>query len=438
MGLLDLVGTNDKGHLTFGGHDCVALVEQFGTPLWVVDEQLLRSNARTYKVVIEEKYPGQAEVLYASKALPSLAIDKIVWQEGLSLDVASAGELYCALEAGVPASSCYMHGNFKSLAELQMALGKGVKRIIVDSIEELEIISALAGEADLTADILLRVTPGIKPKTHTYIQTGQIDTKFGFGIATGQAMKAIKRALELPNLKLWGVHQHIGSQIFGLESFEVASTLVMAFLKEVLHETGFWPEELNSGGGLGIRYLADDAPPSVEQYLDAVIKPIIKECDELARPYPKLMIEPGRGIVGEACITLYTVGPVKEVPGVRKYIAVDGGLSDNPRPALYEAVYTVLLANKAKQEATEQVTVSGKHCETDVLFRDVVLPKPEPGDILCVMTTGAYNYAMSSNYNKFPRPAMVLLSNGKAEVIVRRETLADLISHEVLPDRLKG
>ncbi|NCP31759.1 MAG: diaminopimelate decarboxylase [Armatimonadetes bacterium CG_4_10_14_3_um_filter_66_18] len=436
MFLLGTQRVNEEAHLEIGGCDCVELAQTHGTPLYVVDEAELRKRCREYRSSFEQRYPD-VHVAFAGKALLTMALCRLVEQEGLGLDVASGGELHTALQAGFPPARTHLHGNYKADDEIRLALTSGVSRIIVDSDPELDQINRLAAEMGKVADIAIRVSPGIKPKTHTNIQTGQVDSKFGLGIETGQAMPAIKRTSTLASLNLVGVHCHIGSQLFGLDSYARAIEMMVSFLKAVRDETGLELAELNLGGGLGIKYVEADEPPLVAEFAQVVTDALKEECAKVGLGLPRLVLEPGRSIVGEAGTTLYTAGVIKEVPQVRTYVSVDGGLSDNPRPALYEAEYGVICANRAGEPATEVVTVVGKHCETDTLFRNVLLPPLQPGDILAVQSTGAYNYAMASNYNRFPRPAMVLVNEGCAEVIVRRETYEDLLRCDLIPARLR-
>lgn len=412
------------------------LAKQFGTPLYVMDEELIRQCCREYREAFG-RYTPDSLIFYAGKAFLPMAMCRIAQQEGLGLDVASAGELYTALRADFPPEQICLHGNFKSEQELVMALEAGVGRIVVDSEPELDQINVLAEERGLRASILIRANPDVKPKTHTSIQTGQIDSKFGLGISTGHALRAVRRALELPHLHLLGLHCHIGSQVLGVRAFEVAAEMMVSFLAEIRRSTGVTLRELNLGGGLGIRYVFDDDPPSIEEYARAICQAVHRAAAEHDFPIPKIMQEPGRSIVGEAGLTLYTVGVVKEIPGVRTYVSVDGGLSDNPRPEMYDAEYVAVVANKAHQEATQLVTIAGKHCESDTLIHETHVAPIQPGDLLAVQSTGAYNYAMASNYNRFPRPAVVLVRNGQAELIVKRETLEDLIAHDVMPESLR-
>ncbi len=424
-----------QGHLNIGGCDTVKLAEEFGTPLYVLDEALVRANCRAYKQEFGERLE-QVEVAYASKALLTTAICRIMAQEGMAMDVASRGELYTAVKAGSPVDRIKLHGNYKSDELLSMACEYKPGRIVADSMSELQRLSKLAGERNWTPNILLRVGPGIKTQTHTYIQTGQADSKFGLGIASGAAMEGIKLALSLPNLNVCGVHCHIGSQLLSVDSFSHAIEMMIDFIDKVKEETGWECPELDMGGGLGISYTPDDVPATVGELAAIMCSALESSVHKHGIAMPKLILEPGRSIVGTAGTTLYRVGPVKEIPGVRTYVAVDGGLSDNPRPALYEAEYMALIANKADQAATETVRVAGAHCETDTLIPEISLQPVEEGDVMAVLCTGAYNHAMASNYNRFTRPAMVLVNEGKADLIYRRESLDDLIDHDVIPDRL--
>ncbi len=426
---------NDKGHLTIGGCDTAELAKEFGTPLYVVDERLVRDTCKAYIAEFGRRV-DRVEVAFAGKALLTTAICRVMDQEGMALDVASTGELYTAVKADFPTGRVKLHGNFKSDELLTAALGYGVGRIVVDSLSELERLSRIAGEMGKDADILLRVGPGIKTQTHSYIQTGQADSKFGMSIASGAAMEAIQLALSLPNLNLRGLHCHIGSQLFGLDSFARAVDMMMDFITQVRDEAQWTCDELDMGGGLGIAYTPEDAPPTVAELADVICPALTQAASARDLPMPKLILEPGRSIVGPAGTTLYTVGPVKTIPGVRTYVSVDGGLSDNPRPALYEAEYTALVANKASQARTMAARVAGSHCETDTLIPDTTLQAVEEGDVMAVFCTGAYNHAMASNYNRFRRPAMVLVMDGQADLIYERETLEDLVLHDVMPGRL--
>ena len=426
---------NAAGHLEIGGCDTVDLAKEFGTPLYVVDEAFVRGTCREYLKQFGARLP-RVEIAYAGKALLTTAICRLMDQEGMALDVASAGEMHTALCAGFPAERIKLHGNLKPDAELRMALDSNIGRIVADSIGELSRLSAIAGELGTKARILIRIGPGIKAQTHTSLQTGHSDSKFGLGIASGQAMEGIRLALSLPNLDVRGVHCHIGSQLFGLDSYARAIEMMLEFASQVRDETGWTWDELDMGGGLGIAYTRADAPPTVAELAEVICPSLEAAVEKYGLPLPKLILEPGRSIVGPAGTTLYTIGPIKEIPGVRTYVSVDGGLSDNPRPELYEAEYTAVIANKASQEATMTARVSGSHCETDTLIPETVLQPCKEGDLMAVFCTGAYNHAMASNYNRFARPAMVLVADGKADLIYRRETLDDLVSHDVMPARL--
>ncbi len=442
MMLLGTQRINGKGHLEIGGCDAVELAQRFGTPLYVIDEDLVRYNCREYLRAFRTRYP-KTEVAYAGKALLTTAICKIIEQEGLGLDVASGGELYTALCSGFPPERIVFHGNNKSEEELVMALEAGVGRIVVDSFYELEQLKRLTHRTRKIARILIRSTPGIDPHTHRRIKTGQEDSKFGLGVKNGQALQALQRALEIPRVEVLGLHCHIGSQLLHLYSYLEAVKIMVNFMKQVKEATGFEVEEFNLGGGLGIRYLPEHHPPSLDQFAEEVTHTLRARLHRLRLKEPTLSLEPGRSIIGEAGTTLYTIGVVKEVqiskaPGKRVYASIDGGMSDNPRPQLYDAVYSCLLANRAGEQELQPITIAGKHCETDILIWDTPLPYPRPGDILAVQSTGAYNYSMASNYNRLPKPAVVLVSKGQADIIVERETYEDLVRKDVIPPRLQS
>lgn len=426
---------NSIGHLDIGGCDTVELVKEFGSPLYVMDEESIRLTCREYYNSFTGKY--NAQVIYASKAFMSKAMCRIIQQEGLGLDVVSGGELFTAREAGFPMENIYFHGNNKTPDEIETALKFGIGRFVVDNLNELRILNSLAGEQGVNAKILFRVTPGIEAHTHEYIRTGQIDSKFGLVMINGQAMEAIKEALTLTNVEVFGIHCHIGSQIFELESYQHAVQVMMDFVADIARETGLVVKELNLGGGFGIYYHGADNPARIDDYAQIVMNTVGEEANRLALPIPKVIVEPGRSIVGTAGTTLYTVGSVKHIHGVRTYVAVDGGMTDNPRQALYQAKYEAALANKANQQGKELVSIAGKCCESgDMLIWDILLPTVETGDILAVSCTGAYNYSMSSNYNRICRPAVVLVNQGQGEVIVKRETYQDVARNDVIPARL--
>ncbi len=408
---------NDRGHLEVGGCDVVELAAEFGTPAYLYAEDDIRLRARSYLQALGER-SDDFEVLFASKALPVTAIYRLLGGEGLSVDVASGGELFMALRAGFEPERIYMHGNNKTEAEIRMAAEAGVGHLILDSFDEIDRCEAVL---DSRQDVLVRVTPGIKPSTHDFVQTGQLDSKFGFGLEDGLAAEAIERVLGSAKLNLVGLHAHIGSQIFELEPY----TLAIRALGEL---AGDWCRVLNVGGGLGIAYTAADEPPSIEAYVDVKVRGVA----EVFKPAPRLLIEPGRSLVGNAGVTAYSVGTVKEIPGLRTYVAVDGGMSDNLRPMLYGSRYEALIANRAGASPDVLATIAGMHCESgDVLIRDSTLASPQVGDVLVTPATGAYGHAMANNYNGVPRPPVVLCSQGEARVVVRRETYEDLTARDV-------
>jgi diaminopimelate decarboxylase len=438
-----LLGTqriNAEGRLEIGGCDAARLAAEFGTPLYVMDEAAIRANCRNYKAAFERIYPD-VEICYASKAFSALAMAPLIMQEGLSMDVAALGELYTALEAGFPPQRLALHGNNKSIEELEMAVDAGIGHIVVDNFLEIEQLGRLLRQRGAEMRVLVRAAPGVDPHTHKLIRTGQADTKFGFNIADGSALEAVKRVLATPGIRFDGIHCHIGSQLLDTEAHEQATEIMVELLRSIVDATGAPVAQLNIGGGLGVRYLSSHQPPSYDEFAARIVAPLKAGLDNAGLPYPRLLLEPGRALVGEAGTTLYTVGaiktvPILEAPGTRTYVAIDGGLSDNPRPQLYEAVYECLIVNKAAAPADQRVTIAGKHCETDILIWNTHIATPEPGDILAVQTTGAYNFVMASNYNRFLRPAVVLVNDGEADLIVERQTLADLIRHERIPARL--
>ncbi len=429
--VLPMTARIEAGHLVIGGVDMVELAREQGTALYVMDEATIRHQLREY-VQWTRYHWKDVDVVYAGKAFMSLAMCKIVAEEGCCLDVSSGGELAFALRAGFPMDRIYVHGNNKTDQELAECLEAGVGRIVVDSFEEMERLSAMAEARGVAQRVLIRVTPGIAADTHSYIQTGAEDSKFGFGMNEGLAMRAIKRALELPGLDLAGLHMHIGSQIFALHSFSKAIEVIVHFMDQIRTETGYVVRELDTGGGLGIAYGLPDEPSTVKDYGKVIVDGIKEHVEEHGLPVPRMAVEPGRSIVANAGVTLYTVGAIKEIPNIRTYVAVDGGMSDNIRTSLYDAHYEALLANKADQPRTMVATIAGKHCESgDIVVTDAPLQEPEVGDIVCVCATGAYCQSMSSNYNKQVRPAVVMVSDGTARVIVRRETYDDLMKCEL-------
>ena len=438
MKLQGTMRVNNVGHLEIGGCDAVALAKKFATPLYVMDESLIRANCREYVRIFEKYYP-KTEVIYASKVFSTKAMCRVVEEENMGLDVVSGGELYTALQADFPAKRIYFHGNNKSAQELAMALKAHVGRIIVDNFYELDLLNELAKEEKMKANVLIRVSPGIDAHTHSYIKTGMIDSKFGLGIANGQALLGIEKAIGMKNIECKGIHCHIGSQIFDLHSYGEAVETMMAFVKTIKDHTGYEVEELNLGGGLGIYYTEEDTPQSIESLVVTIVKAVREAAEKYHTVLPKIIVEPGRSIVGEAGITLYTVGSVKDIPDIRKYVAVDGGMTDNPRPALYQARYEAALANKMNALPEEVVSIAGKCCESgDMLIWDIELPKVSSGDILAVSATGAYNYSMSSNYNRNVKPAVVFVKDGQADIVVKRETYEDLVRNDVIPEKMQA
>ena len=441
MNTRDTLKINEQGHLEIGGADCVDLAAAFGTPLYVFDEQHIRNMMGVYRDTIERCYEGNGLVLYASKAFSCKAIYRIAAQENIGIDVVSGGELYTALQAGFPAEKIYMHGNNKLDYEIGEALDVRIGCIVADSYSEIDKIDAEAKKRGLFQKILLRINPGVEAHTHAFVQTATTDSKFGFSIADGTAENITTYALSKKHVILEGYHCHIGSQIFEKESFALAVEKCMAFAAQMREKCGFTPTKLNLGGGYGVWYTDEDRKLSADgyaEYVETLIETLKTQAVKYSLPLPFLLIEPGRSIVAESGITLYTVGAIKDIPGVKKYLAVDGGMFDNPRYALYESKYTPVLANRATEPATETVTIAGKCCESgDVLAVNVCLPKANSGDLLAILTTGAYNYSMAMNYNRNKIPPCVLVKDGVAEYIVKPQTYADLVRNDVIPERLK-
>jgi diaminopimelate decarboxylase len=410
---------NERGHLEIAGCDMVELAERFGTPAYVYAEDDIRRRAQEFRSAFAERTDA-FEVIYASKALPVTAAYRLMKEEGLSVDVASGGELHMALAAGFDPARIHLHGNNKTEDELRYAFDQGVGHLILDSFDEIELADRLL---DRPQKALIRVTPGIKPSTHDFVQTGQLDSKFGFGLADRLAEQAVERVRDSANLELVGLHAHIGSQIFELEPYVKAIEVIADFCDSV----DLAPELLNVGGGLGIAYLDSDEPPSIEDYVEVKVRGVQRVFD----PAPKILVEPGRSLVGNAGVTAYRVGTVKEIPGVRTYVAVDGGMSDNLRPMLYGARYEAVIADRAGEAPETLATIAGKHCESgDVLVRDTDLAAPRVGDVLVTPATGAYGYAMANNYNGVPRPPVIFCREGEARVVVRRETWDDLLARD--------
>lgn len=434
-----MIGNLDicNGHLTIGGCDTTSLAKKYGTPLYVMDEGYIREIMGKYIDAVK-KSGAVGKVLYASKACLNLAMCKIVQSEGLGLDVVSSGELYTAVKADFPRELIYMHGNNKSEEDIEFAVREGIGSIVVDNFYEIDLIDTYAKKYNRTMNVSLRIKPGIEAHTHEYIKTGTIDSKFGLGIHDGQALEAIKHILESENLNFLGFHCHIGSQIFEVEPFKLAVDVLIDFALKVKEETGYLIKELNFGGGFGIVYTKEDAPLEPVEYLKALVSRLEERCNQHGIPTFEFVIEPGRSIVGASGITLYTVGSIKNIEGVRKYISIDGGMTDNPRYALYQAKYDATIANKADSSKDELVSVAGRCCESgDMLIYDVNLQSPKSGDILAVFSTGAYNYSMASNYNRLPVPAVVLVNNGEFELMVKRQTFDDLLRNDTMPSWLK-
>lgn len=429
---LDCLGINSSGHLTIGGCDTIELAQKYGTPLYVMDESTIRNSCKKYKESFEKNYDGNGRAFYASKAFNCKEICRIVKDEGLGLDVVSGGELFTAMQVDFPPELIHFHGNNKTVDEMRMALNYGVGKFVVDNLTELEVLNSLAEEMGKVAPISMRIKPGIDAHTHKFIQTGQIDSKFGFALETGEALSSVKKALQMKHISLQEFHCHIGSQIFDVKPFVAAAEVMLTFIAEVKRETGVELRELNLGGGFGIKYVESDEPVSYEEYMKIVSTAVKAKCAELGLTIPTIYMEPGRSIVGEAGITLYEVGSVKNIPNVRTYVSVDGGMTDNPRYILYQSEYTAVVANKANLPADHKVTIAGRCCESgDLIQENTMIQKVEPKDILAVLSTGAYNYSMASHYNRVPNPAVVMVCNGKDRLIIKRETYEDLIKNDL-------
>ncbi len=426
---------NSAGNLEIGGCDMVDLAEKYSTPLYVIDEETLRSICRDYKKAFE-KYP-KTRMMYASKALCTSAISKILAEEGFGFDTVSGGEIYTVYKAGIDMNSVLFNGSNKSYDELSLAVEVGVGRVSVDNFFELALLNEIAQSKNKVVDVLLRITPGIECHTHEYIQTGHLDSKFGFDLT--QIDEAVELILnEYKNLKLHGLHAHIGSQIFETSIYADEIEILVKELVRLDEKFGLKLDEINIGGGLGVKYTEADVPPSTFEIGEIIINKLNEVIEKYNIEPPTVFLEPGRSIISTSGVTLYTIGSSKQVPHGTKYVAVDGGMADNPRPSMYQAEYYAETANKKEDTTTEKVTIAGRFCESgDILIKNIELPKLDEGDILCVYNTGAYNYSMASNYNRVQKPAMVLVNDCKSDIIVQRETLDDLISHDVIPDRLK-
>ncbi len=426
------VGVNSNGNLTIGGADCVELAKNFGTPLYVFDENLIRKTCREFKSSIDEFYGGNGLVLYASKAFSCKEMYRIVGAEGLGCDVVSAGELYTALSVGFKAENIFFHGNNKTPDEIEYALKSGVGRLVADNVTELENIQRIAESLSVKANIVMRIKPGIDAHTHAYISTGQIDSKFGFALENGEAFEAVEKALQCKNIVLHGFHCHIASQVCETKPFQEAAEVMLTFMNNVRERFGVTLTELNLGGGFGVKYLESDEQIPFKEYMKNTAVVLKQKAEELKFPVPKIFIEPGRSMVAPAGLTLYTVGNVKTIENVRTYVSIDGGMGDNPRYALYQADYTIEIANKANEPKDFVATVAGKCCESgDLIQEHAPMQAPEVGDIMAVLNTGAYCYSMASNYNRIPRAAVVMVRDGESRVIVKRETYEDIIKNDI-------
>ena len=426
---------NSENHLAIGQHDTVELAKKFGTPLYVLDEDLMRDNCRAYKNAIDTYYDGHGLILFASKALCTMYTGRLVAEEGLGADVVSGGELYTLYKAGFPMEKVFFHGNNKTPDEIELALNCGVGHIVVDNKYELELLNRIANEKNVKQRILFRIKPGIDAHTHDFVKTGQIDSKFGVALENGEAYEIHKLALSMSNIQIDGVHCHIGSQIFDVEPFCEAAKVMIGFIADLYDKLGIKVNILNLGGGFGIKYTATDDPIALSEYIHKVTNVVKELAQEKGIDLPFLVFEPGRSIVASAGITLYTVGCVKEIENVRTYVSIDGGMCDNPRYILYGSKYTAILANNASAEPVAPITIAGKCCESgDLIQEHVMMPQIHVGDTLAVLATGAYNYSMSSNYNRIPRPPIVAVSGNEAKIIVKRETYDDLIKNDVLEE----
>ena len=422
---------NDQANLTLGGIDVVDLLTEYGSPLYVFDEATLRTMCRQFVSEFATLYP-KSKVLYASKAFVNPAIVQLVTEEGLGMDVVSAGEVAIAKAGGADPANLYFHGNNKTSEELDYSLNEGVGRFVIDSFHELNLLNEKARARGMTQEVLLRLSPSVDPYTHVMTTTGILDSKFGFSIETGDAATAIRQALDASNLNLIGIHFHLGSPIFELEPYSIAVDAILTYLAP-FKEEGLVLEEFSPGGGFAIGYLRDRLPPPVGAYAEAITNAMKARCADLGFGEPTLVIEPGRSIVGRAGVALYTVGAIKDIPTVRKYVSLDGGMGDNIRPALYDAAYEAVVANRMDEAPAEVVTLAGKYCESgDVLIKDVKLPRIESGDVIAIPASGAYAPSMASVYNLNPRPAMVMVNDGEAKLIRRRETFADMMLQDVV------
>ena len=428
----ECMGTNSDGNLTVGNVDTVRLAKEYGTPLYVFNENQIRNAMRSFKKSIDVCYDGNGIVCYASKAFSCKEIYRIAKEEEIGVDVVSGGELYTALSVDFPSEKIVFHGNNKTLEELDFAIKNGVGRIVADNFDELLRIDEISAKYNKKTAVMLRLTPGIDAHTHDFVKTGMDDSKFGFTISTGVALKAVIKTLEYKNIEFKGIHCHIGSQIFQVEPFCHTAEVMLRFMNVVREKTGKVIEELNLGGGFGIKYVDGDTPLPYQNYMQAVSTVIKDITTKMNYPIPKIFIEPGRAIVGSAGVTLYTVGSVKTIEGIRTYVAIDGGMTDNPRYALYNASYDIEIANRMNEPKDFTATVAGKCCESgDLIQEDAVMQKVSAGDIMAVMSTGAYNYSMASNYNRIPKAAVVFVKDDEDRLVVKRQTYEDVASLDV-------
>lgn len=430
--ICDNISVNNKGHLTFAGLDTVDLAEKYGTPLYLMDENKIRQHVRTYKNAMAECMPTGSVPEFASKAFSIKQIYRIMAEEGIDIDVVSGGEIYTAVQAGFPMERCFYHGNNKTDADIRFAIESKVGYFVADCEEELIALNKIAGEMGVKQKALLRVSPGIDPHTHKKISTGSTESKFGIPMETGQAKRAVEMLLGLENIKLCGFHCHIGSQIFESQPFATAAEIMLAFLADIKSSYGYTAEILNLGGGFGVRYVESDPVIDYGEKIREVAESLKAECEKAGINMPIIHLEPGRSLVADAGLTLYTVGSVKEIEGYKNYVSIDGGMTDNPRYTLYESEYTIYLANNPEDKKNFVATVAGRCCESgDLIQEDVAMPRPKRGDILAVCTTGAYNYSMASNYNRVPRPPVVMLKNGCDYLAVKRESFEDICRLDV-------
>ena len=428
------IGVDERGRLTFAGMDTVALAEKYKTPLYLMDEDRIRANCRTYRGAMEKWFGAGSFPLYASKAASFKQIYRIMAQEGMAIDVVSSGEVYTAVHADFPMERAYFHGNNKTDEDIAYAMDCGLGCFVVDGFWELEAIERIAAAKGIVQNVLLRLTPGIDPHTYEAVATGKVDSKFGVAIETGQAARFVEQALAMKHLKVLGYHCHVGSMVFDEEGdvYQNAADIMLSFAAEMKAAHGLAPEQLNLGGGYGVRYTESDPHIDIEENIRLLSAYLKKRCTELGLAMPAILMEPGRSIVADAGMTLYSVGTVKKIPEYKNYVSVDGGMTDNPRYALYQSRYTVLLADRPEEKGTEKFDVVGRCCESgDIIQPAVPMPEPKRGEILAVCTTGAYNYSMASNYNRVARPPIVMLSGGRDYVAVRRESPADMAQNDL-------